>query len=84
VVKFAVDGSAVQTCITLSTKKLLSNIVSNTGGDFLCDRVCVCPAGKCRHGILAALSMKYDEPETLEFAEKRRQIDYTEHRHQSD
>jgi len=66
-------------------EKLLSNIVSNTGGgNFLCDRVCVCPAGKCRHGILAALSMKYEEPETLEFAEKRRQIDYTEHRHQSD
>ena len=43
-----------------------------------------CIAGKCRHGILAALSMKFDEPATLEFAEKRRLIDYTEHRIQTD
>ena len=82
-VKFAVDGSAVQTCITLSTKNfcLISYQILAV---IFCAIVCVCPAGKCRHGILAALSMKYDEPETLEFAEKRRQIDYTEHRHQSD
>lgn len=42
--------------------------------------VLVCVVGKCRHGLLAALSMKYAEPGTLEFAEKRRHIDYTQHR----
>jgi len=50
---------------------------------FLWHRVYVCIVGKCRHGILAALSMKYDEPSTLEFAERRRHIDYTQHRLQA-
>jgi len=52
-------------------------------------RLCVfsvspCIVGKCRHGIVAALSMKFDEPATVELAEKRRHIDYTKHRQQAE